>query len=58
MHFKTFFGVNGRRNSFSLKFNLNIIVGTVFDLGKEFHVNRMKFEACKKNYEMVILACC
>ena len=45
---KPFFWANGRRNFFSLKFNLNINFGTVIDLGIKFHANRMKFEACKK----------
>ena len=45
---KPFFWANGHQNLFSLKFNLNIIVGTVIDLGKKFHVNRMKFEVYKK----------
>ena len=46
--FGVHFRANGRQNIFSLKFNLNIIVGTVVDLGKKFHVNQMKFEFCKK----------
>lgn len=46
---KPFFGLNGRQNFFSLKFNLNIIVVTVFDPGRKFHVNRMQFdEVCEK----------
>ena len=32
------------------KFNLSNIVGTVFDLRKKFHVNRMKFEVFVEKY--------